>query len=106
MTLESNAPEILGSRIAAFGHGDHDGLRASDVVVRDVASSGWRVHDDRMPERDAHSVLGFIEKRDGRFEVMQLGSGFRWSTFDTMDEAVSHLTHRLASDEGAVSEHG
>ena len=62
-----------------------------DADVHQVASFGWRVCDARIPENDPRRLLGFVEERDGRFEVMQIGNGFRWSTFATMREALTHM---------------
>jgi hypothetical protein len=36
-------------------------------------------------------LLGFVEARKDRFEVMQLGDDFTWNTFDTMRQALDHI---------------
>lgn len=74
---------------------DRSGRRREDVSVERVAPLGWRVRDLRPSQQDGHAMLGFIEQEDGRFEVIQLGEGFRLLTFESLDEAVRHLVQNV-----------
>jgi hypothetical protein len=75
-----------------------EGYPAADVVeLQQVTWHGWRARDTRVPEHDPRSLLGFIEERDGAFEVMQLGLGFHWLTFSSLEEASAYLL-RTAQD--------
>jgi hypothetical protein len=62
------------------------------VELQQVAWHGWRACDSRVRADDPHRLLGFIEERDsGVFEVMQLGRGFHWFTFSSLEEASVYL---------------
>ena len=67
------------------------GLALEHLHLTALTSHGWRVSDGRLPLDDPMRVLAFIEIRDGRIEVMQLGCGFRWDVFPTMREALEHV---------------
>ena len=62
-----------------------------DVEITAVTGHGWRVSDDRLPQGDPLRLLAYVEQRGDRFEVMQLGSGFEWHEFDSMDAAVEFV---------------
>ncbi|MGO4104668.1 hypothetical protein AB4Y63_11995 [Leifsonia sp. YAF41] len=64
----------------------------NDILVQSISDSQWRVCDRRFPEHDAHHLLGFIERVVDRFEVMQVGTGFEWFQFDTLNSAIAHFT--------------
>ncbi|MEO6944092.1 MAG: hypothetical protein ABI053_05220 [Lacisediminihabitans sp.] len=63
-----------------------------DLVVQPLSESQWRVSDRRYSENDACSLLGFIEEKDGTFELTQLEHGFEWFYFRTLGAAVTHFT--------------
>jgi hypothetical protein len=63
-----------------------------DILVRPLSASQWRVIDQRVPETDACSLLGFIEEKNQQFEVMQLHPGFQWFTFLSLAEALNHFS--------------
>jgi hypothetical protein len=65
--------------------------RAQDVVTEALSPSAWRVRDCRFPEQDGCALIGFIEKKDDGYEVMQLGNGFQWFTYPSFAEAVAHF---------------
>jgi hypothetical protein len=64
----------------------HDAL-----LLEHVSGSAWRVCDSRRPSGSSGRFIGFIEERDGRFEVMQSADTFIWTTFDSMREALTHI---------------
>ena len=76
---------------ATFGLTDRDGPGPEDLGLDQVTAHGWRVTDDRLPPRDPFRVLGFIEYRADLFEVMQIGGGFEWHTFATLQDALAHI---------------
>jgi hypothetical protein len=69
-----------------------EGIRQEDIVVQPVGDSGWRVRDRRISDLDARSLLGYIEKKGRRFELMQLDPGFAWFFYDSLAEAAAHFT--------------
>jgi hypothetical protein len=90
----SSTVEIDAAPAAVPGLSDSDEASAycdlHDVRLCQVASHGWLVRTAEHPE-SAGNVLGCVEEHHGRFELMELGDGFRWSTFDTLRAAVAHL---------------
>ena len=78
-------------RLASGESPPGDSLVMDCVVLEQVALQGWRACDDRLPPEHPRRLLGFVEQRDGIFEVMQLGTGFVWSTFESLEEAMRHV---------------
>jgi|GEM_PF-3693553 len=76
------------------GFSDSDAAAAycdrHDIRLCQVASHGWLVRTADCAE-GAGTVLGCIEEHLDGFELMELGGGFRWSTFGTLSEAVAQL---------------
>ena len=65
-----------------------------DLELSEVSAHGWLVR-SREPRGELDGLLGCIEERERRFELMQIGSNFRWTTFDTLLEALAHLVDNL-----------
>ncbi|MFF1879750.1 hypothetical protein [Leifsonia sp. NPDC058230] len=61
---------------------------ADTIVVTPLSAGVWRVSDTRFAEDDAQSLVGFIELRESKVEVMLIGHGFTWSVFSTLSDAV------------------
>ena len=68
-----------------------DAPGAADIDVQSLSASAWRIRDTRFPEQDARALIGFIEAKGETFEVMQMGRGFQWFTYPTMQDAVAHF---------------
>jgi hypothetical protein len=68
-----------------------DAPRAEDIDVQPLSASAWRIRDNRFDQQDARALIGFIEKKADLFEVMQLGQGFQWFTYPSLDEAIAHF---------------
>lgn len=75
-----------------------------DLVVYTLSASQWRISDRRYPEHDASSLLGFIEEKDGTFELTQLEHGFEWFYFSSLAEAVAHFARATPADSLAEQE--
>jgi hypothetical protein len=80
----------------AGGHRTLAAPTSEDILVYPLSTSQWRVHDQRFPETDSCSLLGFIEEKDQGFETMQLAHGFQWFTFPSLAEALNHFSERAA----------
>ncbi len=60
-----------------------------DLDFDPVTAHGWRIADGRA---EAHPrVLGYIEWRDGVFEVMRFDAGFEVHEFETLDDAAEFV---------------
>lgn len=68
------------------------GIRREDIVVQSISDTEWRVSDRRIPPDDARSLLGYIEQKGRRFELMQLAPGFAWFSYASLAEATDHFT--------------
>lgn len=69
----------------------HEAPEAADIDVQALSSEAWRVRDLRFAEHDARALIGFIEKKEDVFEVMQLGGGFQWFTYPSLSDAIAHF---------------
>jgi hypothetical protein len=78
-----------------------DTPEATDVDVQSLSPSAWRIRDSRFPEQDARALIGFIEKKGEIFEVMQMGRGFQWFSYRTMQEAIAHFVRVNPPADGA-----
>lgn len=84
----STAIRLLQEPLLALPYGA-DRLDPDDIDIEQIAPHGWRICDARLPRGHANRLLGFVEKRANRYEVMQLGRGSRW--FLSMGEALVHF---------------
>jgi hypothetical protein len=73
---------------------------ATDIEIQSLSPSAWRVRDTRFPESDARALIGFIEEKGEVFEVMQMGGGFQWFTYQSLQDAVAHFVHVDQPPEG------
>jgi hypothetical protein len=66
------------------------------VELRALSDREWRISDTRIPMGDAGSVLGFVERVDDRFQLLELGHGrgIARRDFSSLDEVVSYFEHR------------
>lgn len=85
--------KVTASRIPS-----ESALSREDLVVHALSGSEWRISNSRLSPEDAFSLLGFIERKGDVFEAMQLGRGFEWFSFSTLDEAIDHFLELDRSD--------
>lgn len=65
--------------------------RLAAALLLEIAAPGaWRVCDGRVDQGNGR-FLAFIEIKPDGFEVMQLAEDFVWSTFPTLQAALSHI---------------
>lgn len=76
---------------STYGFTGRDGPSVAEVRVTAVTAHGWRISDERLPKGDPFRVLAFVEHHGDVFEVMQLGAGFEWHEFESMDAAVAFV---------------
>lgn len=63
----------------------------SDIRVDALSPSEWRVCDDRVPSDDARSLIGFIERNRGVYEVIEFADPLKFSFFLSLEAALSHF---------------
>jgi hypothetical protein len=70
--------------------------RSHCLSITQVAVYGWLVRrEPRLGNFDG--LLGCVEQRNESFEVMEIGGGFRWTTFTALLDVVTHLASRAES---------
>ncbi|WP_158252418.1 hypothetical protein [Cryobacterium sp. Y57] len=66
------------------------------MSITQVSAYGWLVRrEPRVGKFDG--ILGCVEQRNESFEVMEIGGGFRWTTFTALLDVVTHLASRAES---------
>lgn len=68
------------------------------VLVQALSGWQWRVCDGRRAEDDPCRLLGFIEERNDRFEVMHPEAGLHWVSLPTLAQAVDHIIQQHTDD--------
>jgi len=67
-----------------------------------LSDSEWRVSDDRRAADDGRSVIGFVTRTHGVYEVVEFGDPVRFFLEPTLEGALRHLAETMPSDEDAV----
>ncbi|MET4782885.1 hypothetical protein [Glaciihabitans sp. UYNi722] len=62
------------------------------LILEPVSPHSWRVCDSRIPEGTARRMVAFVDERAGQYDVMQIADKFVWTTFETMDSAIQHIS--------------
>ncbi|MFM9921325.1 hypothetical protein [Lacisediminihabitans sp. H27-G8] len=62
------------------------------LILELVSPHSWRVCDSRVPEGTPGRMVAFVDERAGQYEVMQIADNFVWTTFETMDSAIQHVS--------------
>jgi hypothetical protein len=60
------------------------------LVLEPVGDHAWRICDGRVRVGEGRFVAFVEEKLDG-YEVMQLAGDFVWTSFPTLETALSHV---------------
>ena len=78
------------------------------LLLEHVSGAAWRVCDSRYPAGSDGRFLGFVEERNGLFEVMQIAETFIWTSFESMRAAVDHIvaTNEEIVDRRRLAEQG
>ena len=74
--------------------------RSIDVRLDALSETEWRVCDNRLAEDNHLSILGFIELRNGQFEVTTMSAPGERHVYDSLRKARAVFT---ASDRERVS---
>lgn len=80
-----------GASEAGLGFREPGAPSLDDVTLAQVTAHGWRMSDGRLPQGHPMRVLAFIESCSDAFEVLQLGAGFEWHVFESLDLAVAFV---------------
>jgi hypothetical protein len=66
--------------------------RSIDIRLDALSDTEWRVCDNRLAETDHLSILGFIELRNGQFEVTTMDAPGERVMFGSLAEARALFT--------------
>ena len=70
--------------------------RSHCMSIAQVSAYGWLVRrEPRVGKFDG--LIGVVEQRNESFEVMEIGGGFRWTTFTALRDVVTYLASRAES---------
>lgn len=77
-------------------------LNRGHLAAIPLSDSEWRVSDDRLPADDGRSVIGFVTRTHGVYEVVEFGDPVRFFLEATLESALRHLADAMTSDEDAI----
>ena len=66
--------------------------QAADIRISILSDHEWRICDRRVPDTNAESVLGYIEKTGDFYEVMKLASPRNLLYFTDLEHAVDSFS--------------
>jgi len=67
-----------------------------------LADNAWRLSDDRIPEGDARRILGYVEQRDGKVEIMWMRpKAGDCEYFSCLAEALAAASARMQAESEA-----
>ena len=71
---------------------------SEDINVKALSGCEWRVTDRRIARDNALSLVGFISKDEGNYEVMEFVDPVEHFVFPTWDDAVAHFVTAVLDD--------
>jgi hypothetical protein len=77
-------------------------LARGHLTAVPLSESEWRISDDRLAADDGRSVIGFVARTHGVYEVVEFGDPVQFFLEATLEGALRHLADTLAGDETAV----
>jgi hypothetical protein len=77
-------------------------LARGHLTAVPLSDTEWRISDDRVPEDDGRSVIGFVARTHGVYEVVEFGDPVQFFLEATLEAALRHLADTMKSDETAV----
>lgn len=72
------------------------GPQAADIRISILSDHEWRICDRRVPDTNAESVLGYVEKTGDFYEVMKLSSPRNLLYFTDLEHAVDCFSSAVA----------
>ncbi len=68
-----------------------------------LSDSEWRVSDDRLPADDGRSVVGFVARTPGGYEVVEFGDPVTFWTAPSLEAAIVKLAESASRQPGRVT---
>ncbi|WP_166878711.1 hypothetical protein [Salinibacterium sp. ZJ450] len=62
-----------------------------DLDVLALSATEWRIFDNRVSPDNALGLLGFVEEKRNRFEVLQIGRPGEITRYGTLSQALDHF---------------
>ncbi|WP_210481314.1 hypothetical protein [Naasia sp. SYSU D00948] len=76
--------------------------RGSLTAVQ-LSDREWRISDDRLPADDGRSVIGFVARTPGGFEVVELGDPVSYWMAPSLEAAFDKLAESASRQPGRVT---
>jgi len=78
---------------------EHPTPKADDLRITPISRTSWRVADRRLDGLPGIGLLGFVELRDGRYEVTRFDSPTHASAHDVLSTALAEFLGRPGGSE-------
>jgi hypothetical protein len=72
------------------------------LEVRKISDHEWRVGDGRRDEQSPEKVLGYIQEREGGFEVLNMSAMGRDEVFQRWDAALGSFAANSGEELGGT----
>jgi hypothetical protein len=67
----------------------------NDIQLTTLSPTQWTVCDTRIPRDDASSVLGYVEKTNNGYELMELSDPVTFHFCDSLTAAMAYFADAL-----------
>lgn len=68
------------------------------LSLEPVADGSWRLRDRDVPESDAQSLVAYIERRDGRYEMTWIHDEVDDGSYDSLGELLAAAASALTAE--------
>lgn len=75
-----------------------------DLELTSLSSTEWRVTNRHVSLDDARSLVAFVEKVGGGYELMRFGDPIEFGRFASLDALLAHLAGHGASAASPVAQ--
>lgn len=81
----------------------HAPIARGSLTAVPLSDREWRISDDRLPDDDGRSVIGFAAGTAGGYEVVELGDPVTFWMAPTLDAVMGRLAASASRQPGRVT---
>ncbi len=78
-------------------------MACGSLTAVPLSDREWRVSDDRLPADDGRSVIGFVARTLGGYEVVELGDPVSFWMAPSLEAAMTRLAAAASRQPGRVT---
>ncbi len=82
---------------------DSPTIARGSLTAVPLSDREWRISDDRVPADDGRSVVGFVARTPGGYEVVELGDPVSFWIAPSLDAALDKLAAAASRQPGRVT---